>query len=203
MTRAVIFDSDGMLVHGPRFSEKYITDHGISIKLMEPFFEGPFKDCLVGKADLREELTKGWLENWQWRGTVDELLNYWFAVGDRRDESVFSSVATLRGKGIVCLVATNQEKYRTAYLSNTFGYTAAFNKVYSSALIGHKKHEQEFFEHVMRDITASFAISDPKEVMFWDDDIDNVRGASDFGFDAHQFTGAEAYAETMRSMKLL
>lgn len=61
MTKAVIFDSDGMLSHGPRFSEHYAREHGILIEEMTPFFTGPFKKCLVGQADLKEELAKGWL----------------------------------------------------------------------------------------------------------------------------------------------
>ncbi|KND50429.1 MAG: hypothetical protein AB202_02125 [Parcubacteria bacterium C7867-007] len=65
MIKAVIFDSDGMLSHGPRFSDTYAREQNIPIEEMIPFFTGPFKDCLIGKADLKDELEKGdWLQKW-------------------------------------------------------------------------------------------------------------------------------------------
>ena len=96
MIKAVIFDSDGMLTHGPRFSDTYAKEHGISIEEMTPFFTGPFRECLVGKADVKEELKKGWLKRWQWKGTADDLLGYWFSVGDTLDQEVFTMVGALR-----------------------------------------------------------------------------------------------------------
>ena len=138
MIQAVIFDFDGMLTHGPRFSEHYSKEHGISIDEMTPFFVGPFIDCLVGKADLKDELQKGWLEKWNWTHSADELLKYWFSVGDRLDQNVFDSVGKLRSNGLICVLATNQEKYRTDHLSETFGYNKAFDKVFSSAYTGLK-----------------------------------------------------------------
>lgn len=203
MIRAVIFDSDGMLVHGPRFSEKYVADHDVAITLLTPFFAGPFQQCIIGKADLRDELQKGWLEKWSWKGSADDLLNYWFSVGDVRDDAVFAVVPELRRKSITCCVATNQEKYRTAYLSSTFGYGTTFDKVYASAYIGAKKPEQGFFEYVANDLARAYGVSDPSEVMFWDDDLDNVRGAGDYGFNAQHFTDAASFTRVLSEAGIL
>ncbi len=35
--------------------------------------------------------------------------------------------------------------------------------------------------------------------MFWDDDIGNVEGAKEFGFDANQFLDVEKYEQTINS----
>ena len=53
MIKAIIFDSDRMLTHGPRFSGHYANEYDIAHDQMTPFFIGPFKDCLIGKAYMR------------------------------------------------------------------------------------------------------------------------------------------------------
>jgi putative hydrolase of the HAD superfamily len=203
MIKAVIFDSDGMLTHGPRFSEQYSKTHGISIDEMTPFFVSPFKDCLVGKSDLKEELKKGWLEKWNWSGTIDELLIYWFSVGDRLDQNVFDSVGELRANGLICVLATNQEKYRTDYLSGTFGYDDVFDKVFSSAYTGHKKPSAEFFAEILTFLKAKDPTIRGEDVLFWDDDEENVAGAKQYGFTTRQFIDSSRYASEMRSLELL
>jgi putative hydrolase of the HAD superfamily len=203
MIKTVIFDSDGMLTHGPRFSEHYSKEHGISIDEMTPFFVGPFKDCLVGKADLKEELQKGWLEKWKWPGTTDELLDYWFSVGDHLDQNVFASVEKLRDSGLICVLATNQERYRTDYLSDTFGYTDAFDKVFSSAYTGHKKPSSEFFDEIMTYLRIKDPSIQKANVLFWDDDNENVAGAHTYGFMTRLFVDNARYTDEMRALELL
>ena len=203
MIKAIIFDSDGMLTHGPRFSEQYSKEKGISLEVMTPFFIGPFKDRLVGKADLKEELSKGWLEKWNWTGSVDDLLGHWFSVGDLLEEEVFDSVRKLRNKGLFCVLATNQEKYRTDYLSNAFGYNTAFDKVFSSAYTGHKKPSSEFFDEIMAYFKARDTSIDKKDVLFWDDDPENIEGAEIYGFEIRQFINTRRYLEQMNELGLL
>ena len=203
MTKAIIFDSDGMLTHGARFSEHYSREHGVSLDKMAPFFKDPFKDCLVGRADLKEELQKGWLEEWHWTDSVDELLKYWFSVGDRLDQDVFDSINELKNKGVLCVLATNQEKYRTDYLSDTFGYDDVFDKVFSSAYVGHLKPSSEFFDAVMRYLRAKDGSIEKTDVLFWDDDMENVEGAQEYGFKIRQFLSTSQYLEEMQKLQLL
>ena len=47
---------DGMIVHGTRFSHRLAKKYNISTETTAPFFEGVFQDCVIGKADLKEEL---------------------------------------------------------------------------------------------------------------------------------------------------
>ena len=87
-----------------------LKENEVSIDEMTPFFIGPFKDCLVGNADLKEELQKGSIEKWNWPGTVDELLNYWFSVGRQLDQHVFDSIGELRANGLTCVLAVQPRK---------------------------------------------------------------------------------------------
>ena len=55
MTKAIIFDVDGVLVVNKQvFSEIYSEKHNIPTSAMSPFFTGPFKNCLTGKSDLKD-----------------------------------------------------------------------------------------------------------------------------------------------------
>ncbi len=56
--KTLIFDADGMIVHGERFSGRLAHDYGISTDTTSHFFRNEFQLCLVGKADLKQELQK-------------------------------------------------------------------------------------------------------------------------------------------------
>ncbi len=193
MTKAIIFDSDGMLTYDPGFSKTFSKQQNIPLDDMLPFFKGPFKECLVGKADLKEELHKGWLERWRWKGSVDELLTYWFAVSSKPDQEILASILELRERGIICVLATNQEKYRTDYMLGAFGYAEVFDKVFSSAYVGHKKPSPEFFDEVLKYLHSRDSSITKADVMFWDDDPENVEGAQQYGFDVRQFINTQSY----------
>jgi|GEM_PF-221799 len=200
--KAVVFDSDGMLSHGLRFSDTYSSTFNVPLSAMTPFFEGPFKKCLVGAADLKEELDRGWLERWGWKGTVDELLAFWFLTGDTLDQEVFGTVIEIRKRGVIVILATNQEKYRTAYLSDKFGYEDVFDRVFSSAYVGHKKPTKEFFDEIMKYLNERDASITLGDVLFWDDDPENVAGAREYGFEAEVFADTQSYRAKMKKLGL-
>lgn len=199
MVKAVLFDSDGMLTHGPRFSDEYSKKFNIPIDEMTPFFTGPFQNCLVGKADLKEELQKGWMEKWKWNDSVDKFLDFWFSFGDTLDHGIFNTVSQLRSKGILCALTTDNEKYRTEYLSKKFGYEEAFDKVFSASSVGFKKPTKEFFDEVMKYLKEQDASIEKSNIVFWDDDIKNVEGAKLYGFVAERFADPETYMEKIKS----
>ena len=63
-----------------------------------------------------------------------------------------------------------------------------FDGVFSSSALGFKKPQSEFFQQI-------FSIIPEKkdEVLFWDDDILNVKGARAFGLQAEQYRDFEAF----------
>lgn len=193
MIKAIIFDADGMVIKkGPRFSDYLEKDSVIPVVITKDFFENEFQDCLVGKADLKEELSK-YIEKWGWTRTVNDLLDYWFSVGKNVDPDMISTIEKLRSEGILCYLATNQEKYRTEYfIRSEMDFGNVFDNVFSSAYIGFKKPQTEFFNHIMNSLPEG---TERNEVMFWDDDEDNVKEAEQFGFQANLYTDFEDFQE--------
>jgi len=192
MVKAVIFDADGMVIRAERFSQQLERDYGISRDKTKYFFENEFQRCLLGKSDLKKILSK-YLSGWEWQGRVEEFMDYWFKSGDRVDEQLVEYIRQLKSRGVRCYLATNQEKYRTEYFRLKMGFADLFDGIFSSAEIGYKKPSQEFFAGVLKRMGSV----KKEEVIFWDDDSDNVMGAGKFGFKSQLYKGFDGFKQKM------
>ncbi|MDP2651779.1 MAG: HAD hydrolase-like protein [bacterium] len=184
--RVIIYDNDGMITNGGRFSEQYSKEFGVDPSVMTPFFEGPFKNCLMGKADLKEELKKV-LDEWKWEGTVDELMQYWFSIGDSVYDDIYASILKLKEQGLTVCLATNQEKYRTEYLVKKLSYDKIFDEIFLSADLGVYKHSPDGLEKIFQVLKEEYAISDKEEIMYWDDREDHVEALNKLGFNGQLY----------------
>lgn len=68
--KAIIFDADGVAIFPWRAAQLFEREYGITREMVSEFFSGIFADCLIGKADLKEELPP-YLERWGWQTSVD------------------------------------------------------------------------------------------------------------------------------------
>ncbi len=195
--QSVIFDADGMIIDRTlRFSERFSREFDVPIGKMSGFFEGPFKKCRVGKADLRVEL-QPYLTLWKWKGTVDELLVYWLEGEGKPNKLFLTELETLRRNGVSCYLATDNEKYRSEHLKYTLGLEKLFDGVFSSADFGTVKSEVAFWEQVFV-IVGDHMRKD--EVLVWDDDEQNIITAKTFGFNAELYTDFASYKNKMKTL---
>lgn len=191
MITALIFDADGVLINGERFSNILARDFHTDKAKEKEFFATTFQDCLIGRADLKESIAP-YLPSFGWTGTADEFLDYWFRAEHRLNEELVQYIGKLREAGIPVVLATNQEKYRSQYMLEHMGFDAVFDKIYSSAHLGLKKPTAEFFARVVEDMNVNKA-----EILFWDDDQRNIAGATEYGLQAEFYTGYDAFLTTM------
>lgn len=184
-TKAVLFDLDGIVIVGRKrfFSERLAEEYDIDPELVQTFFQNDLKLCSFGKADLKANIAPH-LVKWNWQGTVDDLLEYWFSSESTKDEEVLSIVKLLREHGVKCYIATRQEKYRMQYLLDAVGLRDHFDGVFCTCDIGYDKSQSEFFEHVLTGLNLQ-----AKEVLFFDDTQRNVDTASEMGINAHFYNG--------------
>jgi len=194
MIKAILFDVDGVLLHNNRkFSVLLAEQYGMPLETTRPFFSGPFQDCLTGKADLKEAVSP-YLTDWGWDKGVDAFLDLWFQAEHKVNQELIDSIQELRKKGIICILATNNEKYRFQYILDKIGFADVFDKTYSSAHLGHKKPNREFFEKILED----FPDLKKREVFLWDDDLKIVKEAEKFGIKAEVYTSVENFKQKMR-----
>ena len=69
--KAVVFDADGMVVKGDRPSLRLARDYHVPMKKLNLFFDNEFKDCVLGKRDLKEAVAP-YLPKWGWEGSVED-----------------------------------------------------------------------------------------------------------------------------------
>ncbi len=193
MIKAILFDADGVLLNGEKFSRVLAKEKGLTEETTHEFFKGPFKDTIVGKKDLRDILPP-FLAKWNWQGGVDAFLQYWFESEHKIDEALIGYIQELRAKNIMCYVATNQEKNRIEYMLKNMGFADAFDGVFASSHIGHKKPTVQFYEMVV----ASLKLK-KDQIMFWDDTEKNVDVAKHFGIHAELYTDFENFVTKMQS----
>ena len=191
MIKHILFDADGVLVHGKMFSLVLEERYGISHEQTQPFYRGIFNDSVVGRADLKE-IIEPYLKEWGWPKTVDDFLNEWFEYEHVLDEEIIEYIQKLRAQGIHCYVATNQEKYRAKYMIDKMGFGKSFEKLFASAHLGVLKPDQQYYQKVLDDIGAK-----KDEVLFWDDREENIVGAKKFGIHAEFFDSFDSFKKIM------
>ncbi|MBI4426635.1 MAG: HAD hydrolase-like protein [Candidatus Kerfeldbacteria bacterium] len=195
MVDKVIFDTDGLVIQREMyFSARLSKDFGVAPEKVLQFFKHEFKQCLIGKADAKEELKK-YAASWNWTGTIEQLLEYWFKSESTIDQRIIQTVQSLSAAGIHCYLDTNNERYRTEYLRQTLGLGKVFDAIFSSSLLGCAKPAVEFWQAIHKQLGEP----DKATVMVWDDEKESVKSARGFGFQAELYLGFGAFQKVMQS----
>lgn len=187
MVKAVLFDVDGVLAMPEEvFSVIYTKSHKVDSKPIEEFFNKEWPDFVLGKLDLKQHIQDN-PKLWQWKGTADTLLDYWFRTEDVRNEALLDIMQHIRAKGIKCYMATEQESYRTKYMQNVM-FKDKFDGIFSTCDIGIRKTDLKFYQTILDKLIIDLPNIKPNEVMFFDDSNTKVQTASAVGMDAKLYT---------------
>jgi putative hydrolase of the HAD superfamily len=189
--QAVIFDADGVVIHPYRFTRYLEREHAITPEMTRPFFRTTFEDCLVGRADI-EDVLPPFLHEWGWHGSLDEFLVAWFEVEDVPDARVIDVIHGLRRSGLLCCLATNQERRRAAYMRTEMGFSETFDRLYFSCELGCQKPDPAYYGAIERDLGLAGG-----GILFWDDATVNVESAREVGWNAEVYTRYEPFARTL------
>ena len=171
-----------------RFSIRYSKEFGVPVDKIIPFFQNEFQLCLIGKADLKEEIQK-YLKSWHWKGTTDELLNYWFSNEKNVNKEMLDNIHELKSLGIKCFISTQNEKYIVDYVLNSIGLKQYFDRIFATSEIGHLKSDQKFWQSIYEQLGNP----DKKTILCWDDNEEFVKMAKDAGLLAEHYTNFEDY----------
>jgi len=179
---AICFDADGVLVRPQeRFSNYLERNFGITLAMTHDFFNGVFNECLVDQANLAEVLPP-FLQAWGWPHTTEDFIESWLHYGDALDARLFDLIETYRRDGLLCCLATNQERHRMYYMKMQMGFEQRFDHCFFSCEIGTQKPEAGYYRYIQNALGL-----DSSSILFWDDLTPNVEGALACGWHAEVY----------------
>lgn len=190
--KVILFDADGVILVGRKFSEYLEINFKLSKNFKSIFFGSIFKEVLMGRKDLKEVLSL-YIKDWGWDKSVDKFLELWFTSEDVVNKRLISYVQVLRQKSIKCCIATNQEKYRVNYMREKMSFSNLFDKIYYSASLGHVKPDSRFFKKILNDLKGFKS----GEILYWDDSSEYVKAARKLGINSEVYTTFEDFLKKM------
>lgn len=187
--RTVLFDIDGVLVHGwharPErrnpWDIKLEKDMGVArADFVTHFIHETFLDnVLPGDRPLITELEQR-LPALGYDGSPLDFLAYWLERDGNLNQPLLNAIDALRNTADARLyLATNQEHIRAYYLWTTLGLRAYFCDMFYAARLGAAKPDKRFFEAVDARIPQ-----DNEPPLLFDDTSEIVEAANAHGWEA-------------------
>lgn len=158
MTRALIFDVDGVLIHGMHTNPAHVrawntdmlADMGVDPKRFteEFIFDIFIKRVIIGEVSVIAALEKR-LPSLGYKGSPMVFLNYWLEKDSVLNTDLLDAIRALKAKEDVRLfIATNQEHMRAHWLWAHLGLNSLFEDIFYSARIGVTKASDKYFDYV-------------------------------------------------------
>lgn len=200
MTRTVLFDVDGVLIHGYHSNPEKVVpwdkdlraDMGVDPDAFrkEFIFDIFVKKVIIGQMSLLDALDRT-LPRLGYRGPAMAFAGYWLMKDSKVNEPLLEVVRRLKARGDVRLyIATNQEHMRAQYLWQTLKFGEVFEDIFHSARVGATKPHKPYYEWVSNRIGPQ---SEPP--LFFDDSEPVIRGARDHGWEAVAYNELEDVTE--------
>lgn len=196
MTKAVIFDLNGVFLNGEylstRFQKKY--PHVST----EEFIKALKEIMDIVRHPGIEDAFKFWepyFQKWGAKMTKDEFFTFWFS-GEHLVPELLEYAQKLRKKGIKVFILSNGFKERTSYHRKTFPQIfTGVDQSYFSWETGFVKPDPKALLNVLEKNQLK-----PEETIFFDDQDKNIAAASALGIKAIKFQNLEQLEEDIKHL---
>lgn len=202
--KVIVFDSDWVVnpIPNKKFTDRFKEEYPDQINVMNFFEHWVYKKCKRWDLCVKEEFPV-FLEGTDW--TLDSILKYWHEWDSWVDEKLIDVIKIFRGKGIPVYLATNQANTRVDYMINEMGLnTDIFTKIIASCdnNMRAEKPEKLFYERLFSIIKENIDSIKPEEILFFDDKIENIKSAEEFGIKSHHYTTFDKFSEIIKQYNI-
>lgn len=191
MTRAIVFDVDGVLIHGyharPDLRDSWdakLHDLGIHADRFqrEFIFDIFLKRVLIGEVPMVEALDKR-LKAFGYKGSTMAMLDLWLSHDCNPNTALLDTIRQLKSHPDIKLyIATNQDHSRAQFLWQEMGFREDFEDMFYSARFGRTKADKKFFAMAEERMIAS-----DEPPLFFDDTQKVLDSARKRGWEAVLF----------------
>jgi len=188
MGRTVLFDVDGVLIHGyhtrpelqRRWDETLFADLGIHPQAFRErfIFDLFMKKVLVGQMGLVQALDIA-LPQIGYRGPTQRFIAYWLEHDSEVNTALVDIARRLAASGAKVCIATNQEHLRAQWLWQSLRLGETFDDMFYAARLGVAKPNPRFFAAVESRLGRQ---AEPP--LFFDDSPEVVAAARKAGWEA-------------------
>ena len=195
MSRAVLFDVDGVLVNGyhsrpelqRRWDENLLEDLGIDPdRFKDAFIFDVFvKKVLIGKVGLVEALDRV-LPQLGYKGPTQRIVAYWLEHDSVLNIETVELARSLKSAGARLYMATNQEHLRAQWLWQTLRLGEIFEDMFYAARLGVTKPNAGFYDEIDRRLGPQ---AEPP--LFFDDSPPVIDAARKAGWEAVLYNGID------------
>ena len=182
--QVLLLDADGVILKKGEYFSAYLAQRqNIPEADVTPFFKNEYIACQSGELDLKAVI-EPYLEKWKWVGSVDDLLLYWFEYDTVINETVAKQVTELRGQGIRCYLASNNEHYRAEHIRKVLNARTLLDGYFfsSDSDIKIRKSKPDFFKKVLDRLIVK-----GETVAYIDNDQENLDAANILGIKTYLF----------------
>jgi len=180
----VLFDADGVVQSAGRLADYFAERYGWPAPRTADFFRHVFgerldrEEVLSGTVEILPAIQEA-LPRWGVTEPVETFVAGWLREGTVPDPDALELVAALRRAGVVCGLATNQDRLRARYMEQDLGYRELFDHRFYSSELGVAKPDPAFFQAALAALATPAA-----QVLFIDDNEPNVLAARGCGVHA-------------------
>jgi epoxide hydrolase-like predicted phosphatase len=197
MVSVITFDLDGVYFpNGKANFIKALGKLGVSEdEAKRGFLKSPQMNLEYKNGKMTDEQFWSWaVSEWKlktpWEDVVKLLID-----GYEVDELVVSKVRELRKDGYKTAICSNNFPARIKGLQEKFGFLDDFDVVVLACDVGASKPDKKIFEALVSKSGVK-----PEEIIFADDNPDNLAGAKEVGISTFLYEGFEKYMEQLKSV---
>ncbi len=197
MIKGITFDLDGVyFINGKSNFIKSLLGLGVlEEEAIRVFLKSDRMNREYKEGGIGDQEFWGWaISEWGLNKTADEIVDL-LIQGYEINQPVRDIVNKVRASGYKTLICSNNFPARVNGLQERFGFLDDFDTAVFSFQVGATKPSEKIFQELVRQSGL-----EPEEIIFADDNPNNLVGAERVGITTFLYTGFDSYIRNLRKL---